>query len=103
MEIILPSPYVEAGPVYIYLIIKKKYDEIQWMCENCGLRLRRECRKRFPRHHGLAIPTCITARAWRTCRDTCRDRLRAVSFEVGDGKTFPAFSAHAQPAILRSW
>ena len=21
----------------------------------------------------LAIPTCITARAWRTCRDACRD------------------------------
>ena len=27
----------------------------------------------FPRHRGLAIPTCITARAWRTCRDACRD------------------------------
>ena len=23
---------------------------------------------------GLVIPTCITARAWRTCRDACRDR-----------------------------
>ena len=31
-----------------------------------------ECRERFPRHHGLAIPTCITARAWRTCLDECR-------------------------------
>ena len=41
---------------------------------NCGLRMRRECRERFPRHHGLAIPTCITARALRTCRDACRDR-----------------------------
>ena len=30
----------------------------------------RECRGRFPLHHGLAIPTCITARAWCTCRDT---------------------------------
>ena len=30
--------------------------------------------ERFPRHHGLAIPTCTMARAWRTCRDTCRDR-----------------------------
>ena len=28
----------------------------------------------FPCHRGLAIPTCITARAWRTCRDTWRDR-----------------------------
>ena len=31
-------------------------------------------RERLPRHSGLAIPTCITARAWRTCRDACRDR-----------------------------
>ena len=25
-----------------------------------GLRMRQECRVRFPRHRGLAIPTCIT-------------------------------------------
>ena len=42
--------------------------------QNCMLRMRRECRERFPRHPGLAILTCITARVWRTCRDTCRDR-----------------------------
>ena len=36
------------------------------------------------------------ARALRTCRDACRDRYPAVV-----GKTFPAFPAHAQPAILR--
>ena len=29
------------------------------------LRKRRECREYFPRHRGLAILTCITARAWR--------------------------------------
>ena len=28
----------------------------------------------FPCHCRLAIPTCIKARAWRTCRDACRDR-----------------------------
>ena len=28
----------------------------------------------FPATAGFAIPTCITARAWRTCRDACRDR-----------------------------
>ena len=28
----------------------------------------------FEGNRGLAIPTCITARAWRTCRDACRDR-----------------------------
>ena len=32
--------------------------------KNYGLRTRRELRERFPRHHGLAIPTCITAHAW---------------------------------------
>ena len=42
--------------------------------QNCGLRMRRKSRERFPRHGGLAIPACITARAWCTCRDACRDR-----------------------------
>ena len=28
-------------------------------------------RERFPRHRGLAIPTCIMARVWRACRDPC--------------------------------
>ena len=28
----------------------------------------------FSRHLGLAIPTCITTRASRRCRDACRDR-----------------------------
>ena len=40
----------------------------------CELRMRRGCRERFSRHRGLAIPTCITARSRRTCRDACRDR-----------------------------
>ena len=35
--------------------------------QNCGLRMRRECRERFPRHRRLAIPTCITARAHARC------------------------------------
>ena len=35
--------------------------------------MRLECRERFSRHSGLAIPRCIKARAWRTCRDACRD------------------------------
>ena len=33
--------------------------------QNCGLRMRRESQERFPRHRGLAIPICITARALR--------------------------------------
>ena len=43
----------------------------------------------FPHHRGLAIPTCITARASRTCRDACRDRWLAVPFEVGGGENVP--------------
>ena len=30
--------------------------------QNCGLRMRRECRERCPRHRGLAIPSCIMSR-----------------------------------------
>ena len=49
----------------------------------------RECRERFPYHRGLATPTCITARAWRTCRDAWRDRYLMASFEVGGGENDP--------------
>ena len=46
--------------------------QVQWGCsdcpgdllpdtQNCGLRMRRECRERFFHHRGLAIPTYITA------------------------------------------
>ena len=49
----------------------------------------RKCRDRFPCHRGLAIPTCFTARASRTCRDACRDRQLAVSFEDGGGRNVP--------------
>ena len=44
----------------------------------------------FKGHRWLAITACITARASRTCRDACRDRIPAVA-----GKTLPAFPAHA--------
>ena len=57
--------------------------------QNCGLRMHRECRKLILYHRELAIPTCITARAWRTCRDVCRDRYLAVAFEVGGGEIVP--------------
>ena len=57
--------------------------------QNYGLCMRRECRVRFSRPRELAIPTCITACAWYTCRDACRDRLLAVSFEVGGGENVP--------------
>ena len=48
--------------------------------------MRQEYLERFPRHRGYAIPTCITARAWRTCRGAFRDRLLAVAFGVGGGE-----------------
>ena len=51
----------------------------------------------FEGNRYLAIPACITARAWRTCCDACRDRLPAVT-----GKTFPAFPAHAHPQFCVS-
>ena len=51
--------------------------------------MRRECGRRFPRHRGLAIPTCLTARASRMCRDACRYRKLVVSFEVGGGENLP--------------
>ena len=37
-------------------------------------RMHREFRERFPRHRGLVIPTSITAHAWQSCRERCRDR-----------------------------
>ena len=42
-----------------------------------------------PFHHRLAIPTCIAASMWRTCRDVFRDRKRVVSFEAGGGENVP--------------
>ena len=50
--------------------------------------------------HGLAIPTCTTARLSRTCRDACRYRLLAVSFEVGGGESVPGIpGACASPSF----
>ena len=56
---------------------------------NYGLRMCRECRERFPHHCGSSIPTCITTRASRTCRDACRNRYLAVFFGVGGGENVP--------------
>ena len=59
----------------------------------CRLRMRRECQERFSRHCRLAIPACITAHAWRTCRNACQDRFLAVSFEVDGGENIPGACA----------
>ena len=69
--------------------------------QNCGLRMRQECRERFPYHRGLTIPKCITARARRTCRDAW-SLTSGFLWSRFAGKTFPAFPAHAQPAIFVS-
>ena len=44
----------------------------------------------FPSHRGSANPTCITARAWCTCHDACRNRKLAICFEVGVGGNVPS-------------
>ena len=61
--------------------------------------MRRECRERFSRHQ-IQRESLISdpGMHYGTCRDACRDRQTAVA-----GKTFPAFPAYAQPAILRIW
>ena len=51
----------------------------------------------FTGNRYLAIPACIMARASRTCRDACRDRLPAMA-----GKTFPSFPVHAHPQFYVS-
>ena len=56
----------------IYVMIAARVSTMSLLpdTQNCGVRMRREC---FPRLRRLAIPTCNTARALRTCRDTCWD------------------------------
>ena len=51
--------------------------------------MRREYRERFPRHRGLAIPKCITA--------------RAVSFEVDGGENAPGIPGACGTRNLRIW
>ena len=71
--------------------------------QNRGLRMRRGCRERFPRHllqrkplvsdPGKHHGTCVTHVPW----------CMSGSLNRGSEKKFPAFPAHAQPAILRIW
>ena len=56
---------------------------------NCGLRTRRECRKRFPRHHRVNNPdmhhgTCVTH-----VPGCMPGLLTSVSFEVGSREKGP--------------
>ena len=65
--------------------------------------MRQECQQRFLRHRRQGTPlvndpgmhhgTCVTHVPW----------CLLGSLTRGGGKMFPAFPAHAQPAILRIW
>ena len=106
-----PSPFI-TPPAFNNAKISANFTVRQGHCvnsfcmgilpdtQNCGLRMRRECRERFRRHRGLAIPTCITARAWHTCRDACRDRWLAVSVEVSGGENVAGIPATHNFAYL---
>ena len=69
----------------------------------CGLRMPRGYRDRFPGHRPQRTPlvsdpgmhhgTCVTHVPW----------CMSGSLTCGGGENFPAFPAHAQPAILRIW
>ena len=66
--------------------------------------MRRECRERFPPPPRFSDPdmhpgTCVTHVPW------CMSGSLTSSFlkKSVAGKTFPAFPAHAQSAILRIW
>ena len=61
---------------------------------------------RVAMHCGITWPmenSAVSMRAWRTCRDAWWDRILRLPLKSASGKTFPAFPAHAQPAILRIW
>ena len=68
------------------------------------MRVRRECRERFPRHRRVSDSdmhhgTCVTHVPW------CMPGLLTSGFlwRRWRVKTFPAFPAHAQPSILGIW
>ena len=71
--------------------------------QNCGFRMRRECREPFPRHRlqkkplvndpGMHHGMCVTHVPW----------CMSGSLTRGGGEKIPAFPVHAQPAISRSW
>ena len=66
-----------AYPMHIKRLLADKVTMVWWHLylymgllpdtQNCGLGMLREWRERFTPYRGLAIPTCITARASRTC------------------------------------
>ena len=71
--------------------------------QNWGLRMRRECRERFPRHRLQRKPLVIDPGMHHGTFAMDAPWCMSGSLTRGGGKTFPAFPAHGQPAILRIW
>ena len=82
--------YVTEAILQLYILFGIQQWASCQIRKNCRLCMHRECQERAPRHRGLATPTCITTRAWRTCRDACRNRELAVSFQVAGGENGPS-------------
>ena len=71
--------------------------------QNRGLRMRRECRERFPRHQLQRKPLVCDRHASRHVRNARAVMHVGIAKPRWRGKAFPAFPAHAQLAILRIW
>ena len=88
MRVLLGNSFVSAPMIQVF-------HKIMYIdAENCGLRMRRECRKPF-RHQPLQRQALVS--------DPGMHHGTCVTLTRGGGKTFPAFPAHVQPAILRIW
>ena len=82
----IPARRYYHGPLTIYVKLR--------------LRMRRECRERFSRHRrqrkplvndlGMHHGTCVTHVPWRMSGSRAGEKL-------------PAFPAHVQPVLLRTW
>ena len=99
-------PYGLRGVTYsVHLILQTATCLMDLLPDtlNCGLCICWECRERFPRHRcqrtplvsdpGMHHGTCVRHVPW------CMSGL----LTRGAGKTYQAFPAHAQLAILRIW
>ena len=67
--------------------------------QNCGLRMRREWRERFPRHRIQRKPP-VSDPGMHHVRQALVVMHVGIANPLVAGKTFPAYPAHAQPAIF---
>ena len=99
--------YIQTIDVHISTRLSKYAMGLLPDTQNCGLCMRWECWERVPRHHRTSNPdlyhgTCVTHVPFcmlgsLSCGFLCS---RGVGWGRG---AFTAFSANAQPAILRIW